>query len=193
MLFCHNIHYILMINALFLPIFLGWKKVLANFFAFWMYVWAHFLFQPPGLQKGCLGYCAVHLVILIIIRFDIFQLLDWKKQEHFMISIYHCGRTVSLWFSDSTLLFLVILFTLLVMLSLKSAAPTHHQHLVPCRCNSGRELEGEVSNSFSRIKSNFPESPGLKVIFSRVSDKKRVSWNDKIKRNSHKIGKYTFQ
>ena len=72
-------------------------------------------------------------------------------------------------------------------------SPAHHQHLVPCPCNWGTELEGEVSNSFSRIKSNFPQSPGLKVIFSRVSDKKRVSWNDKIKRNSHKIAEYTFQ
>ena len=49
MLFCHKIHYILMINALlsqkfvveiyalFPPIFLGWQIDPANFFAFWMY------------------------------------------------------------------------------------------------------------------------------------------------------------
>ena len=49
MLFCHNIHYISMINGLFPrnfvvliyaffpPIFLRWKVVSVNFFAFWMY------------------------------------------------------------------------------------------------------------------------------------------------------------
>ena len=49
MLFCHKINIILIINALlwqnlvveiyalFLPIFLGWQIVPANFFAFWMY------------------------------------------------------------------------------------------------------------------------------------------------------------
>ena len=41
--------------------------------------------------------------------------------------------------------------------------------------------EREVSYSFSRIKSNFPESPGLKVIFSRVSDKKRFLGRTRLK------------
>ena len=51
MLFCHKIHYIFMINALFLQnfvasiyalfptIFLSWKVVSANFSAFWVYAW----------------------------------------------------------------------------------------------------------------------------------------------------------
>ena len=82
----------------------------------------------------------------------------------------------------------------LAFMRLEFVSSSHLHCLVDITLGSGTaELEREVSNSFSRIKSNFPQSPGLKVIFSRVSDKKRGSWNDKIKRNSHKIAQYAFQ
>ena len=63
----------------------------------------------------------------------------------------------------------------LAFMRLEFVSSSHLHCLVDITLGSGTaELEREVSNSFSRIKSNFPESPGLKVIFSRVSDKKRL-------------------
>ena len=78
MLFCHKIHNIFMINALFPrnfvvliyalfpPIFLSWKVVSANFFAFWMYYPRIFLISsyPSLAEVGVLAVTAKYPSVL---------------------------------------------------------------------------------------------------------------------------------
>ena len=116
-----------------------------------------------------------------------FGLGGWKEEQYMTLpQLIRFDTQLSFdndWiFNPTTLVGNCVVFyswkTCLLQLNISGS---DHQHLVPCRCNSGLELGGEVPNSFSRIKSNFPESPGLKVIFSRVSDKKRFLGRTRLK------------